>query len=187
MLEKWRAPLPSEFLNPLGVNQRIYSPSKFLETRAKRFASFCDSIRFLSKCRPRKGLNFDGDRRARLAAEFCSGLGACGGVFAGAYTHLCSLLTDRDLSAQIKKEKSDMRVYLGSDIRNVAVVGPCALRKRPPLISALLHAAKMTTTRGRVGRRICPSRLMTKKRFARRDDDVECGGVCRVGTASRSI
>ena len=42
-----------------------------------------------------------------------------------------------------------MRVYVGSDIRNVAVVGHAHCGKTT-LISALLHAAKMTTTRGRV-------------------------------------
>src|ERR1700723_2958905 len=42
-----------------------------------------------------------------------------------------------------------MRVYLGSDIRNVAVVGHAHCGKTT-LISALLHAAKMTPTRGRV-------------------------------------
>src|SRR5580704_4968573 len=42
-----------------------------------------------------------------------------------------------------------MKVYLGSDIRNVAVVGHAHCGKTT-LISALLHAAKMTTTRGRV-------------------------------------
>src|ERR1700759_3523508 len=43
-----------------------------------------------------------------------------------------------------------MRVYLGNDIRNVAVVGHAHCGKTT-LISALLHAAKMTMTRGRVG------------------------------------
>src|SRR5258707_7595593 len=47
------------------------------------------------------------------------------------------------------EEESDMKVYLGSDIRNVAVVGHAHCGKTT-LISALLHAAKMTTTRGRV-------------------------------------
>ena len=42
-----------------------------------------------------------------------------------------------------------MKVYLGSDIRNVAVVGHAHCGKTT-LISALLHAAKMTATRGRV-------------------------------------
>ena len=42
-----------------------------------------------------------------------------------------------------------MKVYFGSDIRNVAVVGHAHCGKTT-LISALLHAAKMTTTRGRV-------------------------------------
>src|ERR1700735_5575981 len=42
-----------------------------------------------------------------------------------------------------------MRVYLGSDIRNVAVVGHAHCGKTT-LVSALLHAAKMTPTRGRV-------------------------------------
>jgi elongation factor G len=51
--------------------------------------------------------------------------------------------------AQIIEEESDMRVYLGSDIRNVAVVGHAHCGKTT-LISALLHAAKMTMTRGRV-------------------------------------
>jgi elongation factor G len=42
-----------------------------------------------------------------------------------------------------------MKVYFGSDIRNVAVVGHAHCGKTT-LISALLHAAKMTPTRGRV-------------------------------------
>src|SRR5277367_141817 len=42
-----------------------------------------------------------------------------------------------------------MKNYLGSDIRNVAVVGHAHCGKTT-LISALLHAAKMTPTRGRV-------------------------------------
>ena len=62
------------------------------------------------------------------------------------YTHA---LIDRDLSVQIMEEESDMKVYLGSDIRNVAVVGHAHCGKTT-LISALLHAAKMTPTRGRV-------------------------------------
>src|SRR5258707_15695197 len=47
------------------------------------------------------------------------------------------------------EEESDMKVYLGSDIRNVAVVGHAHCGKTT-LIAALLQAAKMTTTRGRV-------------------------------------
>jgi elongation factor G len=42
-----------------------------------------------------------------------------------------------------------MKVYLGGDIRNVAVVGHAHCGKTT-LICALLHAAKMTATRGRV-------------------------------------
>jgi elongation factor G len=42
-----------------------------------------------------------------------------------------------------------MKIYLGDDIRNVAVVGH-AHSGKTTLIAALLHAAKMTMTRGRV-------------------------------------
>ena len=42
-----------------------------------------------------------------------------------------------------------MKTYLGSDIRNVAVVGHAHCGKTT-LIAALLHAAKMTAVRGRV-------------------------------------
>src|SRR3984957_3830410 len=42
-----------------------------------------------------------------------------------------------------------MKVYLGNDIRNVAVVGH-AHSGKTTLICALLHAAKMTMTRGRI-------------------------------------
>jgi len=42
-----------------------------------------------------------------------------------------------------------MKTYQGSEIRNVAVVGH-ARSGKTTLIAALLHAAKMTTTRGRV-------------------------------------
>src|SRR5450755_2314566 len=42
-----------------------------------------------------------------------------------------------------------LKIYQGQDIRNVAVVGHAHCGKTT-LISALLHAAKMTTTRGRV-------------------------------------
>ena len=47
------------------------------------------------------------------------------------------------------QKESDMRVYLGSEIRNVAVVGHAHCGKTT-LISSLLYAAKMTPTRGRV-------------------------------------
>src|SRR5271154_5043415 len=42
-----------------------------------------------------------------------------------------------------------MKVYLGGDIRNVAVVGHAHCGKTT-LICAMLHAAKMTTVQGRV-------------------------------------
>jgi len=42
-----------------------------------------------------------------------------------------------------------MKVYMGNDIRNVAVVGH-AHSGKTTLICAMLHAAKMTMTRGRV-------------------------------------
>src|ERR1700723_4704127 len=42
-----------------------------------------------------------------------------------------------------------MKVYLGNEIRNVAVVGHANCGKTT-LTSALLYAAKMTATRGRV-------------------------------------
>src|SRR5207248_4394849 len=42
-----------------------------------------------------------------------------------------------------------MKNYLGQDIRNVAVVGH-AHSGKTTLVAALLHAAKMTPTRGRV-------------------------------------
>jgi elongation factor G len=42
-----------------------------------------------------------------------------------------------------------MKTYQGSEIRNVAVVGH-AHSGKSTLISALLHAAKMTPTQGRV-------------------------------------
>jgi elongation factor G len=43
-----------------------------------------------------------------------------------------------------------MKTYLGSEIRNVAVVGH-AQSGKTSLVAALLHAAKMTPTQGRVG------------------------------------
>jgi elongation factor G len=46
-------------------------------------------------------------------------------------------------------EDYEMKAYLGSDIRNVAVVGH-AHSGKTTLIAALLHAAKMTAVRGRV-------------------------------------
>src|SRR6478736_6182823 len=46
-------------------------------------------------------------------------------------------------------EELPMKTYLGSEIRNVAVVGHAHCGKTT-LISALLHAAKMTPTQGRV-------------------------------------
>src|ERR1700739_3444461 len=48
-----------------------------------------------------------------------------------------------------QEEGSPMSVYTGSDIRNVAVVGH-AHSGKTTLISALLHAAKMTPALGRV-------------------------------------
>ena len=42
-----------------------------------------------------------------------------------------------------------MKNYLGSEIRNVAVVGH-ARSGKTTLVAALLHAAKMTAVRGRV-------------------------------------
>ncbi|MGB6725000.1 MAG: GTP-binding protein, partial [Terracidiphilus sp.] len=42
-----------------------------------------------------------------------------------------------------------MRTYQGSEIRNVAVVGH-AHSGKTTLIAAMLHAAKMTPTQGRV-------------------------------------
>ncbi len=42
-----------------------------------------------------------------------------------------------------------MKNYLGSEIRNVAVVGH-AHSGKTTLIAAMLHAAKMTAARGRV-------------------------------------
>ena len=42
-----------------------------------------------------------------------------------------------------------MKTYQGSEIRNVAVVGH-AQSGKTSLIAALLHAAKMTPTQGRV-------------------------------------
>jgi elongation factor G len=55
----------------------------------------------------------------------------------------------READSVPKMEGLPMKVYMGSDIRNVAVVGHAHCGKTT-LISSLLHAAKMTPDRGRV-------------------------------------
>src|ERR1700728_854174 len=48
-----------------------------------------------------------------------------------------------------RRRTADMKVYLGGDIRNVAIVGHAHCGKTT-LVAALLHAARMTATQGRV-------------------------------------
>src|SRR6478672_9815054 len=60
-----------------------------------------------------------------------------------------ALQYDARLFAGLHEEGFAMRVYTGSDIRNVAVVGHAHCGKTS-LISAMLHAAKMTPSLGRV-------------------------------------
>jgi elongation factor G len=77
-----------------------------------------------------------------------------------------------------------MKTYQGSEIRNVAVVGH-AHSGKTTLIAALLHAAKMTPTQGRVE----DGSAVT----AYDEEEVARGITCRTrsplpnGRASRSI
>ncbi len=71
-----------------------------------------------------------------------------------------------------------MRAYMGSEIRNVAVVGHAHCGKTT-LIAALLHAAKMTPALGRVEDGSAVT-AYDEEDIARRHDDVERGGVCGV-------
>jgi len=69
-----------------------------------------------------------------------------------------------------------MKTYQGSEIRNVAVVGHAHCGKTT-MIAALLHAAKMTPTQGRVADGTAHA-MTTKKLPAR--NHAECRRFCRV-------
>ncbi len=76
--------------------------------------------------RPSGGSEFDGSRwpgpQMRMHEAHDRQRKFRRGLYARNYAYL-SLVTAKELSAQMMEEKPDMRVYLGSDIRNVAVVG----------------------------------------------------------------
>ena len=71
-----------------------------------------------------------------------------------------------------------MKTYQGSEIRNVAVVGH-AHSGKTTLIAALLHAAKMTPTQGRVTEGSAVT-AYDEEEDRPRHDDAKRSRLCRV-------